>query len=527
MQIYQSTLHFIFTAYDKERIILSYTTNIIHFMSGVVMKISSVFDRIHGLNILNDNVASIKGLRKSSVPYVFVWIVYYAWVIGFTTWWTGTSGVGSAFGSNLRIAMHISNLISSATCMFIFKKDWFEHTAKIGATSIIIALGLYLIAPSSTLKIFAAILLGASLGCMNISILIPFTFVLNNTEKLFAVAASHMLSSTISLSSGALSSIINSDAYLAWFILLLSLSAVPFFKRKHLPDVREGQTVIGKNVRPAMAWTVIVGTIGAIFFLGVGKAILNAYAGPENSSVLSWYHFGGIAGGIVTVLIFAIFSQSVYAALSIPFGALAIGLSFNAFGSQTPGMETLFGILLGAGTTIGMSITYYIIGVVGKKYNSMFFLRMAILIIGICGGIPGILIGNGIDSANASEVTIIVSAALSIATILVLIVSPTIARILFNENWAKDVTKVEIQAAARAVEATNILSGLNLTPREKEICTFLLTGEPAKNISSALKISQSTVAFHCQNLYRKLNIQSRAELFNLFTPSLPDISFEE
>lgn len=479
------------------------------------------------MNILNDNVVSISGLRKSSVPYIFIWIVYYAWVIGFTTWWTGTPGVGSAFSSNHRVIIHIANLISSATCMVVFKKDWFPSTAKVGAASICVALGLYLIAPSPQMKVFAAIILGSSLGCMNISILIPFTFVLNNTEKLLAVAASHMLSNVIPLASGVLPASINTDAYLAWFILVLSLSMVPFFRRRHLPNVKEGQAVITKNVRPALAWTVIIGTLGAIFFLGVGKAILNTYVGSKNSSVLDWYYFGGIAGGILTVLIFAIFSKSVYAALSIPFGALAIGLSCNAVVGQTAGMETLFGILLGIGTTIGMSITYYIIGVVGKKYNSMFFLRMSILIIGLCGGIPGVLIGNGIDSANTSRVIIAVSAALSVSTILVLVVSPTIARILFDENWARDVTKVEIQAAARAVEATNVLSKLNLTPREKEICIFLLTGEPAKNISSALKISQSTVAFHCQNLYRKLNIQSRAELFTLFTPSLTDITFEE
>jgi len=55
--------------------------------------------------------------------------------------------------------------------------------------------------------------------------------------------------------------------------------------------------------------------------------------------------------------------------------------------------------------------------------------------------------------------------------------------------------------------------GLGFTSREKEICEFLLTDLSAKNISKTLNLSYSTVNFHTKNLYRKLGIQSRTELF--------------
>ena len=55
--------------------------------------------------------------------------------------------------------------------------------------------------------------------------------------------------------------------------------------------------------------------------------------------------------------------------------------------------------------------------------------------------------------------------------------------------------------------------GLGFTPREREICELLLTEMPIKNIPGALNMSKSTVNFHTRNIYRKLNIQSRAELF--------------
>ena len=53
----------------------------------------------------------------------------------------------------------------------------------------------------------------------------------------------------------------------------------------------------------------------------------------------------------------------------------------------------------------------------------------------------------------------------------------------------------------------------NLTSREREIFTLLLTDKPPKEIASFLKVSYYTVDFHRKNLYRKLGIQSRTELF--------------
>ena len=57
------------------------------------------------------------------------------------------------------------------------------------------------------------------------------------------------------------------------------------------------------------------------------------------------------------------------------------------------------------------------------------------------------------------------------------------------------------------------LSGFNLTEREKEVCKLLLTDLSYKEIGSAVGIKKPTVNFHANNLYRKLGIQSRTELF--------------
>ncbi len=60
---------------------------------------------------------------------------------------------------------------------------------------------------------------------------------------------------------------------------------------------------------------------------------------------------------------------------------------------------------------------------------------------------------------------------------------------------------------------TERLDNLGLTPREREVFLHLLSGEASKRIAGSLMISNATVNFHIRNLYRKLGIQSRAELF--------------
>lgn len=59
-----------------------------------------------------------------------------------------------------------------------------------------------------------------------------------------------------------------------------------------------------------------------------------------------------------------------------------------------------------------------------------------------------------------------------------------------------------------------------LTPRECEVIRLLLQGHSSSSIAEKLNISPETVRLHRRNSYRKLDIGSQSELFNLFIGSL-------
>jgi DNA-binding CsgD family transcriptional regulator len=103
---------------------------------------------------------------------------------------------------------------------------------------------------------------------------------------------------------------------------------------------------------------------------------------------------------------------------------------------------------------------------------------------------------------------------------------------IFESNWIQDLNifkqkapkpKVGLGTKTAAGEEAKTEAGnkdeldhaeeLGLTPREKQIFSLMLTDMSIKEIIIELEISKGTLNFHTMNLYRKLEIQSRTELF--------------
>jgi len=462
----------------------------------------------------SDNVVNIKGLRKYHLPYIFIWIVYYAWVISFTTWWTASPTNENVFGTELRSLMHSVNLLSSAVFILLFKKEWFVKTARIGALGVILGIALFLLADIPALKLLFIIFTGIALGSVNTSILMPFVFTLNNTEKLLSVVASNAFISLISLfheahSESFLSS--NTELALSVAMLITGFGAVLFFRNSEVDSMSDESNIIIPEFQPRVYLTIFFNCIIAILCKGVGKAILNITVENYKLPVLIWYYIGGLFGCVLFVLVYAYTKKAFVWLANITFGSLAMGLFCNAFVGQLQSLAILFAVLLGIGSTVGMINMYYIIGVVGKKYNSMKYLRLSIILIGICGGVSGVVLGNLINSINTTEVSIIASILSSGTMVLLLMYSPKMFQTSYYEDWAKDSEKIEIDN-----EQNFIFKKYGFSKREMEVCKLLLQGNTMRQISGILSIGYSTVNTYCTSVYRKLEINSRTELLLLF-----------
>ena len=55
----------------------------------------------------------------------------------------------------------------------------------------------------------------------------------------------------------------------------------------------------------------------------------------------------------------------------------------------------------------------------------------------------------------------------------------------------------------------------SLSDRESEIMQLLYRGHTKKGIADILVLSENTVRSHCKNLYRKLDVHNRQQVFDL------------
>ena len=96
---------------------------------------------------------------------------------------------------------------------------------------------------------------------------------------------------------------------------------------------------------------------------------------------------------------------------------------------------------------------------------------------------------------------------------------PYLQRKIFNTPWSdglKLANMIEYAPVIAEVEQLDETERLGLSPREKEIFILLLGDSQRKHIANTLKVGEGTVNFHVNNLYHKLGIQSRAELFSKY-----------
>jgi DNA-binding NarL/FixJ family response regulator len=54
--------------------------------------------------------------------------------------------------------------------------------------------------------------------------------------------------------------------------------------------------------------------------------------------------------------------------------------------------------------------------------------------------------------------------------------------------------------------------GLSLTPREREVAELVALGRSNREIARSLVVTVRTIETHLENAFRKLGVQSRAEL---------------
>lgn len=461
--------------------------------------------------MIEGSVVDLRNIRKKYLQYILIWILYYAWVIVFTSWWTSSPRTDAVYGDSIRSLLHSLNLLASAIIVMFVKRESFRLISSIGAICLILTSAVYFLNIEHVqLQLVIIIVFAVSLGLVNIGILIPFVFVLNNTEKFYAVLFANVLLTILVLFQEAGILNVTNGIWFSFIMLCIALVNILFFKSSCTQDScpkKISLLPIDKNI---FYITILINCLYAIFCKGIGRAYVSILSALLAINLNPVFYIGGLIGCVFYLLLYMLFRNSNHATWNVTFGTFVISMLMYSFSDSSIEMAYLFAFTAGIGSTMSMINMYYILGVIGKKYWSLWYVRFSILFIGICGGIAGIVSGRILEKAGTSA-----SITVAIFSVFIIIVffifSPTLSDNYFKKEWAEDSKKEEVDN-----EKLYRFEKYKLSEREIQLCKLLLDGYTLRQSSAIMGVAYSTANTYCNSLYRKICINSRVELINTF-----------
>ncbi|WP_232050982.1 helix-turn-helix transcriptional regulator [Arabiibacter massiliensis] len=129
------------------------------------------------------------------------------------------------------------------------------------------------------------------------------------------------------------------------------------------------------------------------------------------------------------------------------------------------------------------------------------------------GGILCALSGE----AHANDIMVLLSILAVIGAMILCIKNGIVPRRLGELfHYGEDMDEQAALPVRTLAEIDRVSQERNLGAREKEVLTLLLQKRSASEIAAELVIANGTAKSHIRHVYRKLNVHSRPELFDLF-----------
>lgn len=461
--------------------------------------------------MINSKVTNINNIRKSVIPYMMAWVIFYAWMVVFFTWWVNDFNNNYIFMEHEMFIIYSLFLLFISIISFLAHPKGFKKYFKIGGIGSIIVLVLYYL--SVSMKIlslrYTIYILPLFMGLSYVGLLQTYIYIMNNTEKFYSVVfGNFILIVIVMLQDLNILDIVHNYMFL---ILMLVLSLVPMIKFKINDYDREEENYAktAPKVSKVLYASLFINCIFLIFCRGVGRGFILVANEMYPFNLEIYYYAGALIGCILIFIIYTYIKRC----NSITWNIVFSSFIFAAFLYMWPSSEiikNLFAFVLGLGVMMGVNSMYYILGVISKKYWNFTYVRYNILIIAILGCGVGTLLGNYIYN-NGNELFNNYLLTFSVFMMIVLLViSPIFATTFFRDKWDED-------SKMAMIDNKNLrkFSKYNLTFKEIEACNYIVSGLTVRQIAACMNISENTVKFHKKQIFKKLDINSKEELVKI------------
>ncbi len=451
-----------------------------------------------------------RNIRKRNLPYFFAFPVAMAFInIQDYVIDDGWRAFGLANSTLTFISFALGAMV-----MFAFSKE--RNIALISKISALITMAGFLpwlFLPGGYPSLVCSIVFMAGVGGCLSSSSFSFVFMLNNTERFFGSTMIVLFIGLIELLDGYVR--IPRVVQLILITLMLMVLCLCMFLSKSGDYNGKGNKEV-KKLDPSI-WLVFF-IFFSYFAIRITGFYASAFQRPANS-----FLWGGLALCIIVsfVIIQVLFKRTIWTLCNVFF--ITSILSHLMWYVDLPKAAYLFSEI----KELGLMITFFLLGCVTNKFCN-FRIHKYLVLISMAG--VGVLY-LGIDLLHEvmpTEAIAVVTS--SVLFILFLMLSPAFSQYLFFADWSKEFRLIcmsseigtgsirKIQKDGIPIEEQRMpsLDDTRLSPREKQVVCLLLQGMTLRQVAPELGLTPATVATYSKTIYKKLGINSRAELFIMF-----------
>ncbi len=468
----------------------------------------TIFGAINQLFHSKDNI-NIRNVRLGNLPYMLIFPLAPVFA----------NMQGALFSDSIHLfGLNAMTLMGSAYCAgagMLFALTNVKNMARVSrllALTTVITFVPWIVMEESRLSLVLAILFMLGLGGCAACAAFAYTFALNNTERLLGAAlislffALNQLDSGLSFISGFFNKTYLTLLVAGTFICLCCYKTEDFDAALNRP-----KATLNPPLKLMLYFFI------AHYFVEIFYTYL-----PGASSTGAMVANGAVGILVVCLAVTLQFltRSSIWNMCNLFFVAIICTylLYFMPEGSFLRGMARL----THGFEQMGYIAAYYLLGCVFKKQGDFRLFKLCLVTILPVSMISYLL--PGLLASHAPDLLPLVATATSgVVFVGFILMSPAYSKHLFHAEWSEDFHAIDMGEAVRRMKQADPLEGSNLSPREKEVAALLLKGRTAKEIAGKLEISIHTANFHIKNLYRKLKIGSRSELFLYFSSALPSL----
>ena len=417
---------------------------------------------------------------------------------------------GFLFGFSCRTIVYIAHMLASLLVMLL----WSDHFRRLVRGSVVLMACGYvpcLFLPDGTLRLCFGILGNIGLGGAVTSSRCGFAFACNNVERILGMVVMFFSVAFIKFGkSQGLEGVFPSKVLPLVLLALLSFCLLEF--REEDFDVKESSTKEdARSLYWALAYFIVYFAIDGYLW-----GLVTSLAKREYSFLFT----GMILGGLILFFMLLVLKLNPWHAWNI-FFASAITLGVFAVLVPSIGTETPLYFFCGL-TSMGWPLCIYMLACIQHRFASYRLLKKSTIVFVLLSPVTTIS-DNLVEDYFPKAMPMVTLILVLVTVVMLLMLSPFSYRDLFSVGWMKELTQKRDMTIAEEEQGDRDMAGhkdrfagYDLTPRQKEVARLLLRAKTRRQISGELCVSESTIKTHTSDLYHKLGINSRVELFRRF-----------